>query len=93
MKPLTHNDAAVRVCPFTLNGAQGWNYCVVDNCMAWTIVHEEVRREDHSGARDVVTKYALETKRIMRREGGPGSSGFLVLDAVGVCARLEHDKK
>lgn len=88
MKPQTPDKAASRYCPFTFSDQRAASTCLAGRCMAWHIVHEKVQREDHSGARDVINDYGLQTNRIPRREGGPMSSGFWILDEVGICLRL-----
>lgn len=91
MKPQTKAQAEKRVCPFTFGGRQPADMCSTTACMAWETVHEEIRREDHSGAGYVMNDHALKTGRHVRREGPQGSLGFLILDEVGVCARLRCD--
>lgn len=88
MKPQTPDQAAARFCPFTFGDQRGASTCLAGRCMAWRIVHERVEREDHSGARDVMNKHALDTRRHVSRKGPQGSSGILILEEVGVCARL-----
>lgn len=90
MKPQTTQEACKRFCPFTFDGGSGASTCVTNHCMAWRVVHPEVRREDHSGNRERVVQWGQETTRVPRREGGPMSSGLWVLDEVGVCSRLER---
>lgn len=65
--------------------------CLTADCMAWHVVHPEHRREDHSGASGVMVTEGSRTNRIARREGGPGSMGFWVLDEVGVCSRMKQE--
>lgn len=89
MKPLTKDDAQTRLCPFTFGGALGADRCCTHGCMAWRVVHEAVRRENHSGAYGHLADLAVKSGRLVRREGPNNSTGFVVLDEVGVCARLE----
>lgn len=89
MKPITPANAMSRFCPFTFGEKGGASTCVSGRCMAWKVVHPEWRREDHSGAREMMLSEGVKTGRIARREGGPMSSGFWVLDEVGVCQRLK----
>lgn len=60
-------------------------FCIASACMAWRQSHPKETREDHSGAGGYMAKRAVDTGRIVRREGGPGSLGHLILDAVGHC--------
>lgn len=90
MKPVTPNQAASRFCPFTFGDERGASKCLAGLCMAWRVVHVEHRREDHSGAREHLMSEGVKTGRSARREGGPMSSGFWVLDEAGVCARLDQ---
>lgn len=92
MKPITADEAAKRFCPYTFNGHRPADKCIAGLCMAWRVVHERASREDHSGGRDHMVSEGSKTRRIPRREGGPMSSGLWVLDAVGVCARLDADQ-
>lgn len=59
--------------------------CIGSACMAWRELHPRESREDHSGGSAIMAKRAVETNRIARREGGPGSLGRWVIDAVGFC--------
>lgn len=89
MMPTTRDKAEQRLCPFTIGLPPAERtMCLTGSCMAWRVVHAAHRREDHSGARDHLMSEGLKTGRTARREGGPMSSGFWVLDEVGVCARL-----
>jgi hypothetical protein len=90
MKPQTQDEAASRFCPFTFGDQRGASTCLAGRCMAWRVVHAQHRREDHSGAREHLMEQGVKTGRTARREGGPMSSGFWVLDEVGVCARLDQ---
>lgn len=89
MKPATEKEVLSRYCPFTFGVQGGASKCIAGLCMAWRVVHCAHRREDHSGAREMLMNEGQKTGRLARREGGPMSSGFWVLDEVGVCARLE----
>lgn len=91
MKPVTPNEAAGKLCPFTFNGHRAADKCVAGMCMAWRVVHPRDEREDHSGAGQFMASEGVRTKRLVRREGPQGSMGRLVLDEVGVCARLEPE--
>jgi hypothetical protein len=87
MKPITKTEAATKSCPFKTGTQLGdVNICTGFDCMAWKEVHNEVKREDHSGAHDIVLGWAVDSNRIMRREGRAGSYGILILDAVGHCS-------
>lgn len=87
MKPQTKEEAEKRFCPFTFSTPPA-SRCLVENCMAWRVVYQKCRREDHSDASLDIAVLGSRTNRTPRREGGYGSSGFWVLDEVGVCARL-----
>lgn len=91
MKPMTHNDALNKFCPFKFDSGLVTRTCSGNGCMAWNVVHPELVREDHSGANSIVLKEAVRTHRIMRREGPAGSYGKLILDEVGICSRLASE--
>lgn len=91
MKPLKNEDAVRRLCPFTFHKPDGPDRCCTNGCMAWSVVHEAVKRENHSGAYDALLNIAVKTQRLVRREGPNNSTGFVILDEVGVCLRLEEN--
>lgn len=90
MKPIKNEDAKAKWCPFGVGYVEsnGGYKCAAEGCMAWRQVYSGERREDHSGADTFMLQLASKTGRILRREGPRGSYGFLILDAVGCCARL-----
>ena len=90
MSPVTPANAMNRLCPFSFGEKGGASTCVAGRCMAWNVVHPEWKREDHSGAREHLMSEGVKTGRVARREGGPMSSGFWVLDEVGTCQRLKE---
>lgn len=59
--------------------------CIGSACMAWRELHPRETREDHSGAGAFMAKIACDIRRTVRREGGPGSLGHLIIDATGFC--------
>ena len=89
MKPLTIEEARDRLCPFEVGQRSANGRCVAHACMAWRIVHARLERENHSDNATAVARWAVESGRSIRRNGRPGSMGILILDEVGVCARID----
>jgi hypothetical protein len=60
--------------------------------MAWTEVEPEMKREDHSGAKEImhIERSQRERGAEVRREGPDGSTGFLILDARGYCGKYHN---
>lgn len=83
---IEEEKARLKWCAFT---AERNKFCQGNDCMAWQVLHPRVEREDHSGANQMMLQEAVKTQRTLKREGPPGSMGYLILEEVGVCGRLK----
>ncbi|MFW6310843.1 MAG: hypothetical protein ACOC1K_01260 [Nanoarchaeota archaeon] len=80
MKPIEHEEAIQKVCPFSKQ-----NKCLGNGCMAWKEVNPRIKREDHSGGKDMMIQHRGKRGfQEIKREGPPGSLGVLILESQGV---------
>ena len=66
-------------------GLEELQFCIEDKCAHWRQLYSQTIREDHSGGKELIFKFGVETNRSPRREGPGGSTGIWILDASGYC--------
>jgi hypothetical protein len=61
------------------------NTCIKSNCAHWIQTYPKIKREDHSGGKEIIFEYGIKTNRTPYREGPNGSTGCWTLDESGYC--------
>ena len=91
---MTEKEAKTRWCPMVRRNV-GWNrdmmhgkvddgcFCIASDCMMWRWECKEIKREDHSGGRELIYEEAAKRGTSPRRE--VGSFGMWIVDALGHC--------
>lgn len=89
---MTAEEASQKLCPFVLDS--NMETCAPNTCMAWIEANKRYEREDHSGAREMMQKVSRNRNcQEIKREGPPGSTGTLFLEAQGFCLKLWKEIK
>ncbi len=82
-------DAKQLNCPFKLGDSNIVDKtCEPEDCMAWTEVHSEAQREDHSGGRECIQQWARDLGVESWRTGPGGSTGYWHMRDAGYCKLL-----
>ena len=72
-------------CPFILNKS-GYPHECFSECMAWTVVQEEITIEDNND-KDILYNMAKKYK-IKLIKSSSGSTGLWIIPELGYCKRL-----
>lgn len=88
MKPIEHEEAVKKACPFAKR-----ERCLGEKCAAWKEINPRIEREDHSGGKDMmVQQRGKRGFQEIKREGPPGSLGVLILESQGVCELIDKER-
>ncbi|MFW6046303.1 MAG: hypothetical protein ACOCP4_00670 [Candidatus Woesearchaeota archaeon] len=92
MKPITHEEARNKICPFSLK-SDNVEYCFGTECMCWKEINPRIEREDHSGGKEMMLQKRNERGfQEIKREGPHNSLGVLILEAQGVCELIDKER-